>query len=351
MKRMFFAAVGALMMAGLGMGTASAQTGSDWNGFYIGLHGGYNSGQVEGEYDSFKHSNEGAAIGILGGYNRAVGDWLVGAEADFTYFIDNNDGGWEGGGRGPHFETELDYMLSLRARLGYPMGKFLPYGTVGVGWLEADTTVGGCCSGDSSHFGIMYGAGVEYMLTDNLSLRGEYIRGVFDGDEAFPYFDVQPKTNVVRLGLIWRFAEPKPAPKPMPVAKPKPMPKPKPKPVAKPKPKPAPPPPPRSFIVFFDWDKSNIRADAQRVIEAATAYAKRRGFVRVNLAGHADRSGSAKYNMGLSLRRAAAVKAAFVKLGFSAGQISTVGRGESDPLVSTADGVREPRNRRVEIAF
>ncbi len=122
-----------------------------------------------------------------------------------------------------------------------------------------------------------------------------------------------------------------------------------PKPMAKPKPKPA--AAPRSFIVFFDWDKSNIRADAQKVIKSASAYAKRRGFVRVDLGGHADRSGSPRYNMGLSQRRAAAVKAAFVKLGVKAGNITTVGKGESQPLVSTADGVREPRNRRVEIAF
>ena len=103
--------------------------------------------------------------------------------------------------------------------------------------------------------------------------------------------------------------------------------------------------------MFFDWNKSTIRPDAQRVLDAAAAYAKRRGLSRVNLAGHADRSGKTSYNMRLSLRRAQAAKAALVKLGVKAGDISLVGRGESEPLVSTADGVREPRNRRVEIAF
>ena len=128
-------------------------------------------------------------------------------------------------------------------------------------------------------------------------------------------------------------------------------PAPPPKPVAKPKPKPAPPPPPRAVNVFFDWDRANIRGDAQRVLETAAALAKRGGFTRVNLAGHADRSGDARYNMALSRRRAEAVKAALVKLGLSAGNISLVARGESAPLVATADGVREPRNRRVEITF
>lgn len=127
---------------------------------------------------------------------------------------------------------------------------------------------------------------------------------------------------------------------------------PPPPPVAKPKPAPAPAPPPvRSFIVFFDWNRADIRPDAMRVLEAAAAHAKERGLSRVMLEGHADRSGPANYNMGLSQRRADAAKAALVRLGISAGSISTTARGESDPLVSTADGVREPRNRRVEITF
>jgi outer membrane protein OmpA-like peptidoglycan-associated protein len=131
-----------------------------------------------------------------------------------------------------------------------------------------------------------------------------------------------------------------------PVAAPAPAPPP---PMAKPMPKAA--PPPRSFIVFFDWNRADIRADAQQVLETAAAYVKQRGFARINLVGHADRSGKASYNMGLSQRRADASKAVLVKLGLPASGIATVGRGESAPLVGTADGVREPRNRRVEISF
>jgi outer membrane protein OmpA-like peptidoglycan-associated protein len=67
--------------------------------------------------------------------------------------------------------------------------------------------------------------------------------------------------------------------------------------------------------------------------------------------GHADRSGSDAYNMALSLRRANAVKDQLVREGIAANQIVVVGRGESQPLVPTADGVREPQNRRVEIVL
>ncbi len=69
------------------------------------------------------------------------------------------------------------------------------------------------------------------------------------------------------------------------------------------------------------------------------------------LGGHADRSGSADYNVGLSQRRADAVKAYLGGRGVPDGAMSTEAFGESRPLVETADGVREPQNRRVEITF
>jgi outer membrane protein OmpA-like peptidoglycan-associated protein len=71
----------------------------------------------------------------------------------------------------------------------------------------------------------------------------------------------------------------------------------------------------------------------------------------VKLVGHADRSGSDTYNQALSLRRANAVKGALVREGVSESMIAVDGRGESEPMVPTADGVREPQNRRVNISF
>ena len=122
---------------------------------------------------------------------------------------------------------------------------------------------------------------------------------------------------------------------------------PAPKAAAAPQPKPL----PRSFLIFFDWDQAVIRPDAQKILEAAAAAAKQGNRVRIELTGHADRSGTSRYNMGLSLRRANAAKAMLVKLGLGAQGIAVAGKGESAPLVPTADGVREARNRRVEILF
>lgn len=114
---------------------------------------------------------------------------------------------------------------------------------------------------------------------------------------------------------------------------------------------PPPPPPPTSFMVFFDWDRSNLSAQAQSTIQQAAQAYKSRGSARVTATGHTDTSGSEAYNMALSLRRANTVKDALVKNGVPAQSISVIGRGEASPLVATGDGVREPQNRRVEIVM
>jgi len=112
---------------------------------------------------------------------------------------------------------------------------------------------------------------------------------------------------------------------------------------------PPPPPAPPTFMVFFDWDRSNLSSQAMNTIQqAATAY-KTRGAARITSTGHTDTSGSPEYNMALSLRRANTVKDALVKEGVPATAITTTGVGEAGLLVKTADGVREPQNRRVEI--
>ena len=106
-----------------------------------------------------------------------------------------------------------------------------------------------------------------------------------------------------------------------------------------------------SFMVFFDWDKSNLNAASLETIAKAAAAYRAKGGAQINATGHADTSGPDTYNMALSLRRANAVKDALIRDGVPERDISVVGRGESQPLVKTADGVREAQNRRVEIVI
>jgi outer membrane protein OmpA-like peptidoglycan-associated protein/outer membrane protein W len=105
------------------------------------------------------------------------------------------------------------------------------------------------------------------------------------------------------------------------------------------------------FMVFFDWDKATLTPQARQVVAQAADEFRRTGAARLVATGYTDLSGSPQYNLELSQRRADAVKAELVRLGVPANVIATIGRGEADPLVPTADGVREPQNRRVTIEF
>jgi OOP family OmpA-OmpF porin len=118
-----------------------------------------------------------------------------------------------------------------------------------------------------------------------------------------------------------------------------------------PKPKPVVMMAPKDYLVFFDWNKADVTPEAASILKTVAANAKKMGDSKIVATGYTDLSGSAAYNMGLSERRAEAVKADLVGQGVPANNITTIGRGEADPLVPTADGVREPQNRRVQIQF
>jgi outer membrane protein OmpA-like peptidoglycan-associated protein len=124
--------------------------------------------------------------------------------------------------------------------------------------------------------------------------------------------------------------------------------------VAPPPPPPAPAPvpaqaPARSYLVFFDWDKATLTDRARQIIREAADNSTHVQYTRIEVNGYTDTSGTPRYNMGLSIRRANAVKAELIKDGVPANAITTQGFGETHLLVPTGPGVREPQNRRVEI--
>lgn len=108
---------------------------------------------------------------------------------------------------------------------------------------------------------------------------------------------------------------------------------------------------PGPFIIFFDWDRDEITPAAAAILDNAAEQYRQTGNAQVVLAGHADRSGSDQYNVGLSQRRADNTRRYLAGRGIPDGVMRTEAFGESRPLVETADGVREPQNRRVEITF
>lgn len=122
------------------------------------------------------------------------------------------------------------------------------------------------------------------------------------------------------------------------------------KPVARAEPvEPARPTAPRDYRVFFDWDSADVTAGAAEILRQAAENAREARLTVIRIVGHADRSGPADYNRGLSKRRADAVARHLARNGIPTDDVAVFGQGESEPLVETGDGVREPQNRRVRV--
>lgn len=103
------------------------------------------------------------------------------------------------------------------------------------------------------------------------------------------------------------------------------------------------------YLVFFDWDKSNITPAADKVLADIVTALNRNQSARIQVVGHTDTSGAPAYNQRLSMRRAESIKSALVAKGVPASAIMTEGRGETQLLVQTGANVREPSNRRGQI--
>jgi len=108
---------------------------------------------------------------------------------------------------------------------------------------------------------------------------------------------------------------------------------------------------PKSYLVFFDFDKSDLTPDAQAIVKSAADNAAKSNVTQLKVTGHTDASGSDAYNMRLSKRRAVSVQEELVKDGVARQDIAICAKGKSEPLVPTGDGVKEPQNRRVQIVL
>jgi len=109
------------------------------------------------------------------------------------------------------------------------------------------------------------------------------------------------------------------------------------------------PPATRTYLVFFDWDRADLTERARQIVAEAAAASAKVPVTRIDVNGYTDLSGSADYNQHLSMRRAESVEAELVRDGVPKQEIVIKGFGDTNPLVATAPGVREPQNRRVEI--
>lgn len=148
----------------------------NWTGFYIGANGGYTWGSAIG----------GDVNGLLGGgtagYNYQFSpNGVIGAETDIAFSNADDTVGTR--------KFSLDYLGTLRARAGYAVGNVMFYGTAGAAYGKGELSQAGL-SNDQVQWGWVLGAGLEAMLTQNVSAKFEYL-----------YVDLGDKTYNSTTGL------------------------------------------------------------------------------------------------------------------------------------------------------
>jgi len=329
------------------------------------------------------HQSIGLYLGVGGAWNHLVDrklrstpgarrvevdeGWLASGHAgyDFGWLRLELEGGYrENGTR--NVSLPLGGRERLRGDIGAWYGlvnaivdidtgtRLTPYVGVGVGaaGLKHDFRSPSVRVNDSDVvFAYQAIGGLTYNFTPNFAANLDYryfrtTDGKFRDTAAGTTYKSDYESHAVMVGLTYRFGSPPPRrPDPAPVAV---APRPRPAPPPAPTPR---PPLPREFIVFFDFDRATLTPAGRQVVADAAAAVRAGQTTRIRLTGHTDTSGPARYNEGLSRRRAETVHDELVRLGVDRQGIATAWSGERQLRVQTPDGVREPQNRRVEIVL
>lgn len=187
------------LTAALVASTASAQDAGQWTGFYA----GFATNIISPEFDNSPIATplqEGTGFGFYGGYNYAVGsNFVVGAEIGVSGPV-----AFQTVLGSPDFEFEN--MVNARIRGGYAIGSAMVYGSLGYQMVNYDAAAGISTAGSAD--GLVYGIGMEMLLTDSVSVRLDYTSthmnpeaGTLIGAGGSDQIDA----NAVGLGVALRF--------------------------------------------------------------------------------------------------------------------------------------------------
>ena len=202
---------------------------SSWTGFYVGAHVGYGWGAHDAELLDVDHKSNGILGGFQAGYNLQVGSAVLGIEADWSFSgVKSDDRVLFTAGAASSttdIEHKLQWLATLRGRLGYSFGTVLPYVTGGLAYGEMKSSANAVNTGFGApfdgtfagsdtqrHFGWALGGGIEWAISSNWSAKAEYLH-VDLGTEhylALPAIDPVPRSHalvvdIVRVGLNYRF--------------------------------------------------------------------------------------------------------------------------------------------------
>ena len=171
--------------------------------------------------------------GILGGFGSNI---VLGVEADFDGTGIASGGPLSSFAQGfplgsPQFvgvSSQIDYLGTVRGRLGYAFDRVLVYGTGGFAYANVHSTLNApsqniSASTSQFHTGYVFGGGVEVAVSNNVALRAEYLRAELDsrtiaqGNNGYLGYNVseRPEVNIVRAGLDYKFGAPVVAPPPV----------------------------------------------------------------------------------------------------------------------------------------
>jgi peptidoglycan-associated lipoprotein len=126
---------------------------------------------------------------------------------------------------------------------------------------------------------------------------------------------------------------------------------------------PPPPPPPTPSVsdedlfsqnikdVYFDYDKSDIRADQQASVQSDAQFLTQHSNINITIEGHCDERGSTDYNLALGDQRASAVKNALTTLGINASRIKTISYGKEKPFCNESNEACWQQNRRGHLVY
>jgi len=104
-------------------------------------------------------------------------------------------------------------------------------------------------------------------------------------------------------------------------------------------------------VIYFDFDRSEIRPEYAALIDSHAKYLAGSGAVKIRVEGHTDERGSREYNIALAERRAQAVRRALMLQGAGDAQLTTVSYGEERPAAVGSDEASYEKNRRVELVY
>jgi outer membrane immunogenic protein len=210
--KILFATATAVLLA-----SAAPALAFDWNGFYAGVGVGYTATQADVHYSAdptgfydFSIEPTGWFAGVTAGFNTNMNGVVVGVEADLS-IADITDTVPDVTDLAETVTSTTDWTGSLRGRVGFDGGDFMPYLTAGlvVAHVVSSGTDGPGVEEDAVLPGGIVGAGIEFAITDNVTVKGEALYSYFGEHTWFAgesFENVSTSSSVsVRGGINFHF--------------------------------------------------------------------------------------------------------------------------------------------------